>query len=213
MYNNILFDLDGTLTDPGKGITNSVAYALEKYGIEVKDRTQLYKFIGPPLTESFQKYYGFSPEESEKCVEYYREYFKPKGIFENEIYEGIEEMLIELKSQGKKIFLATSKPEIFAKQILDHFGIMKYFDFVGGATLDGARSKKADVIRYVLENAEITDLAHTVMIGDREQDVKGGKAVGIDTIGVLFGYGDNPELETAGATYIAETVGDIIKYV
>ncbi len=213
MYNNVLFDLDGTLTDPGKGITNSVAYALSKYGIEIEDRTKLYKFIGPPLTESFQKFYGFSAEESEKCVEYYREYFKPKGIFENEIYEGIEEMLIELKSKGKKVYLATSKPEIFAKQILDHFGIAKYFDFVGGATLDGTRSKKADVIKYVLENAEITDLAHTVMIGDREQDIKGGKAVGIDTIGVLFGYGDRPELDTAGATHIAETVGDIIKYI
>ena len=136
MYNYILFDLDGTLTDPGRGITNSVAYALEKFGVSVSDKKELYKFIGPPLTDSFEKYYGFSEEDALIAVEYYREYFKPKGIYENEIYSGVPELLKSLKESGKTVILATSKPEIFAIEILKYFGIDEYFDFVAGATLD-----------------------------------------------------------------------------
>ena len=157
MYNVILFDLDGTLTDPGRGITNSVAYALNKFGIEVADKKELYKFIGPPLTDSFEKYYDFSSEDAIAAVEYYREYFKPKGIYENEIYEGIPELLQSLKENGKKVILATSKPEIFAKEILKYFGIDVYFDFVAGATLDKTRTKKGDVIAYALNSIGVTD--------------------------------------------------------
>ncbi len=213
MYSYILFDLDGTLTDPGKGITNSVAYALNKFGIDVADKRELYKFIGPPLVDSFLKYYGFSEEDAERAVEYYREYFKPKGIYENEIYSGVPELLESLKRDGKKVILATSKPEIFAKEILKYFSIDKYFDFVAGATLDSSRNKKGDVIAYAIESCGITEKEKCLMVGDRNQDILGAKANGIDSLGVLFGYGDRNELESAGATYIAETVEDIIRYV
>lgn len=213
MYNVILFDLDGTLTDPGRGITNSVAYALNKFGIEVADKKELYKFIGPPLTDSFEKYYGFSSEDAIAAVEYYREYFKPKGIYENEIYEGIPELLKSLKENGKTVILATSKPEIFAKEILKYFGIDVYFDFVAGATLDKTRTKKGDVIAYALNSIGVTDKEKCLMVGDREQDINGARQNGIDSLGVLYGYGDMQELTNAKSTYIVEAVTDIIKYV
>ena len=201
------------MTDPGDGITNSVAHALKKYGIEVTDRTELYKFIGPPLHESFEKFYGFSREEAMKAVEYYREYYKVKGIYENSVYEGIETLLKKLKESEKKIVLATSKPEIFAKEILRHFAIDKYFDFIAGSNLDGTRTVKAEVIEYALSNCSVTDKNTVVMIGDREHDIIGAKKNGIDSIGVLFGYGSREELENAVATYIAETVNDIEKLI
>jgi phosphoglycolate phosphatase len=213
MYKYILFDLDGTLTDPGRGITNSVAYALNKFGIDVADKTELYKFIGPPLTDSFEKYYGFSSDDAITAVEYYREYFKPKGIYENEIYQGVPELLKALKENGKTVILATSKPEIFAKEILKYFSIDKYFDFVAGATLDKSRTKKGDVIAYALKSCNITDKSDCLMVGDREQDINGAIANGIDSLGVLYGYGDIAELSNAKSTYIAKTVEDIIKYV
>lgn len=213
MYQNILFDLDGTLTDPGVGITNSVAYALEKWNIKVEERSELYKFIGPPLQESFEKFYGFSETDAKKAIEYYREYFQDKGLYENEVYDGIEALLKELKSQGKRLIVATSKPEEFAIKILKHFQLDQYFDYIAGATMDGSRGKKADVIHYALENCGITNLSETVMVGDREHDILGAKQEGLDAIGVLFGYGDLAEHHAAGATYIAETVEDILKYV
>ena len=147
MYDIILFDLDGTLTDPGEGITNSVAYALGKYGIEVTDKKELYKFIGPPLKDSFMKYYGFSEEEAIKAIEYYREYFRDTGIFENKVYEGVEDMLSTIKESGRRIILATSKPEEFAVRILQHFGLKKYFNVVAGASMDSSRSKKGIVVK------------------------------------------------------------------
>lgn len=213
MYKNILFDLDGTLTDPGIGITNSVAHALAKWNIEVSDRTELYKFIGPPLQESFECFYGFSAEEAKQAIAYYREYFREKGLYENEVYDGIENLLKELKKQGKRLLVATSKPEEFAIKILKHFHLDQYFDYIAGATMDGSRGKKADVIHYALETCNITNLSETVMIGDREHDIIGAKREGLDSIGVLFGYGNLEEHQAAGATYIAETVEDILKYV
>ena len=213
MYDYLLFDLDGTLTDPAEGITNSVIYALKKWGIEVRERSELYCFIGPPLSASFKKYYGFSEEDALKCVEYYREYFRDRGIFENKVYDGIPELLEKLKKSGKILILATSKPEIFAKQILDHFDLTKYFDFVAGASMDESRNKKADVIRYALEMAKVTDLSRTIMIGDREQDITGAKLNSLDSLGVLYGYGDREEHRNAGATYIGETVEDIMSFV
>ena len=212
-YDYLLFDLDGTLTDPGEGITNSVAYALRKQGIEVTDKKELYCFIGPPLSYSFSKFYGFSEEDSLKCVEYYREYYGVKGIFENKLYSGIAELLAELKAQGKKIMLATSKPEFYAKQILDHFDLTQYFDHICGASMDESRNKKADVIKYALETADIKNTSQVVMIGDREQDITGAKLNGLDSLGVLFGYGDLAEHTAAGATYIAENVEDIKKFI
>lgn len=213
MYKYILFDLDGTLTDPAEGITNSVAYALDKFGITVEDKTQLNVFIGPPLVDSFMNYYGLSEEDANRAVTYYREYFKPKGIFQNKMYSGVPELLQKLKADGKSVMLATSKPEVFAKDILAHFGIEQYFDFIAGATLDGTRSKKADVIAFALDSLGITEKEKCLMVGDRNQDINGAKIIGINSLGVLFGYGSLEELQTAGATYIAQTVEDIIKYV
>lgn len=209
MYDVILFDLDGTLTDSGLGITNSVAYALKKYGIEVTDRTELYKFIGPPLRESFEKYYGFSAKEAEKAVEYYREYYVDKGIFENTVYFGIEDLLKEIRNSGKRAIVATSKPQVFAKRILEHFGLADYFEQITGASLDETRTKKDEVIAYVLETCDIPDRSRVLMVGDREHDILGAKKNGIDSLGVLFGYGDYTESKEAGASYIAETVKDI----
>ena len=212
-YKNILFDLDGTLTDPGVGITNSVSYALAKYGIEVTDRTTLYPFIGPPLQDSFQKFYGFSETDSYEAISYFREYFREFGIFENEVYPGIRELLETLRAEGNQIILATSKPEEFAIRILEHFDLIQYFDFVAGATMDETtRSEKADVIRYALIECDIHDLSDTIMVGDRRHDVFGAAQNGIDTIGVLFGYGSEEELKEAGAKYLAMTPADILNY-
>lgn len=190
-----------------------MAYALAKYGIEVPDKKDLTVFIGPPLRDSFERFYGFSEEESLKAVGYYREYFSEKGLYENEVYPEIPELLASLKQAGKQLIVATSKPEKFSVQILKHFGLYDYFDFVAGATMDGSRSRKSDVIQYALEQNQITDLAHTIMIGDREHDVIGAQAQKLDSIGVLYGFGNREELESAGATYIAQEVGDIAKII
>jgi len=213
MYKYVLFDLDGTLTNPEIGITSSVMYALEKFHIKVEDRKELHPFIGPPLTYSFQTYYGLSEADSELAVKYYRERFSVKGLYENEVYDGVEKMLQELKESGKTLIIATSKPEEFTLKILKHFDLYKYFDFVAGATMDGSRGEKADVIRYAIEISGIEDKSQAIMIGDRKYDILGARENEIDSIGVLFGFGDYEELTSAGANYIAETVEDIIKYI
>ncbi len=208
-YEVILFDLDGTLTDPGIGITNSVAYALEKFDIKVTDRTELYKFIGPPLIESFMEFYNFSADDAKKALMFYREYFTEKGILENLVYDGIEELLKKLKEIGKRLCVATSKPEPFAKTILEHFNLSRYFEFIAGSTLEETRTKKHEVIEYALEQLKVTDRTKVIMIGDRKHDVIGAQKSGLDSIGVLFGYGNREELESVKATYIAENVNDI----
>lgn len=210
-YDVILFDLDGTLTDPADGIINSVIYALSKYNISVDDRRSLYKFIGPPLLDSFMEYYGFSESQAYEAIEFYRERFRAKGMFENSVYNGIEELLISLKNKGKRLIVATSKPEEFSVKILEHFNLSQYFEFIAGSNLDGSRSAKADVITYALESCGINDKSGAIMIGDRKHDIIGANAVGLDSIGVLFGYGDLEELKAAGATYIADSVDDINK--
>lgn len=213
IYNTVLFDLDGTLTDPAIGITNSVAYALKKWGIKVSDRSELYKFIGPPLLDSFCKYYSFSKDESELAIKYYREYFADKGLFENSVYDGVVEMLTELKNRGKRLIVATSKPELFSKRILEHFELDGYFDFLAGATMDSSRVKKSDVIEYALKCCGIENVSDVIMIGDREHDVLGAAAFGMDSVGVLYGYGSYEELKSSGATYIVEKVDDILSIV
>ncbi len=207
----ILFDLDGTVTNSMEGITKSVQYALRKYGIEVSDLNELRKFIGPPLKDSFMEFYNFTEEDAEKGITYYREYFTDKGIFENYPYEGIDKLLDSLKSAGKKIILATSKPEVFSKRILDHFDLTKYFDYIAGSTLDGSRSSKGDVIRYALKESNITDLDSTIMIGDRLHDIEGAKACKIESIGVLYGFGDRKELTDAGADFIVNDINELEK--
>ncbi|MBQ7288336.1 MAG: HAD family hydrolase [Clostridia bacterium] len=208
-YNTVLFDLDGTLTDPAEGIVNSVLYALNKVGIIERNREKLLKFIGPPLTESFSDYYGFSSAEAVRAVDDYREYYSDKGIFQNQLYPGIPELLTTLKNNGKTIALATSKPEVYAKQILKHFDIDAYFDFVGGCLLDGTRVKKGDVIRYTCQALKISKPDAVIMVGDREHDVLGAKANGLPCIGVLFGYGSREELENAGASFLVSTVKEL----
>ncbi len=205
----VLFDLDGTLTDPMEGITRSVQYALGAYGIEEPDLKALCPFIGPPLGESFMKYYGFSRERAEEAIYKYREYFAVKGIFENRVYEGIPGLLGRLRERGRKLLVATSKPEAFAVQILEHFHLDGYFDWVCGASMDEKRVKKGEVIAYALETAGIRDVSKAVMVGDREHDVLGAKENGMDCVGVLFGYGDRQELEAAGAVKIVETVEEL----
>ena len=213
MYIHILFDLDGTLTNPELGITNCVMYALEKFGIKENDRKKLHPFIGPPLTYSFQNFYGLSEEESKQAVAFYRERFSVEGLYENEVYEGVHKMLQNLKEQGKKLIIATSKPEEYTIKILKYFELYKYFDFVAGATMDGSRGEKSDIITYALEISSIEDKSQAVMIGDRKYDILGAKENGLDSIGVLYGFGDYEELTNAGATYIAESVEDILGYV
>lgn len=208
-YQYYLFDLDGTITDSGLGIINSVVYALKKLGIEVSDRKKLECFIGPPLEESFSKYFGFSEKEAIHAVSLYREYYKEKGILENQVYPGIEVLLKELNEKGKTVALATSKPEIFAKKILEYFHLSEYFGFIGGSNLDGTRTKKSEVIEYVLSNLGNPPREQVIMVGDREHDIYGAKQTGISSLGVLFGYGNRSELEEAGADHIAESVEQI----
>ncbi len=209
MFDIILFDLDGTITDSGDGIKNSAAYALRKAGIEVTDMDELNKFIGPPLVKSFQNFYGMSPEEAEQAVVYYREYYPVKGIFENSLYEGVVSMLKELKSAGKMLVLATSKPEIYAKQIIDYFELTPYFSHVCGSEMDHRRTDKYEVIEYALENAGAKDRSKAVMIGDRYHDIEGAVKAGLSSIGVTYGYGSREELVNAGATYIVDSAKEL----
>ena len=208
----ILFDLDGTLTDPGEGITNSVAYALRKLGQTPPPRTQLEAYIGPPLVDSFEKLACLDRPTAELAVKYYREYFADTGIFENEIYPGIHEMLEQLKQAGAVLCLATSKPTVFARKILEHFDLTKYFDQVVGSELDGRRIKKGDVISYALELLGITDKDSAVMIGDREHDTIGASENGVFSVGVTYGYGSRQELEGSGAGHVVESVSQLTKY-
>ena len=205
----ILFDLDGTLTDPMVGITKSVQYALKHYGIEENDLKKLCLFIGPPLKDSFMEYYGFSEEKAAEAITVYREYVSETGLFENMEYSGIRDVRAELKAAGKRLYVATSKPELFSKQILEHFRLTEYFDFIGGANMDETRVKKGDVIRYVLEENQITDLDQVVMVGDRKHDILGAKEHGLDSVGVLYGYGSREELQSAGADWIVDTVEEL----
>ena len=202
--NCIFFDLDGTLTDSGPGIVASVAYALRKLGVEPPEPEQLRPFIGPPLLWSFSHFYGFDEEKSKEAVRLYREYFTAGGMFENSVYPGIPEALERLRAAGFRLAVATSKPELFSRQIISHFGLDKYFEAVCGAAMDESRTEKADVIRYALDTLGVAP-EESLMVGDREHDVLGAKAVGLPCLGVLWGYGSREELTNAGASALAET--------
>lgn len=211
MYNYILFDLDGTLTDPEIGITNGVMYALNKFGIEVADRKELHCFIGPPLVDAFMKYYGFSLENAKKATAYYREFFRKTGIYQNSVFEGIDELLKTLKNAGKTLILATSKPQEFAEIVLNYFDLMQYFDCVVGATFDGTLNYKADVIKVALERGKVANINNAVMIGDRHHDIEGAKQNNLKSIGVLYGFGDRDELEKSGADYIVKSPLELLE--
>lgn len=217
MFDAVLFDLDGTLTDPFEGISNSIIYALKKFGIAAPDKPLLKKFIGPPLTESFSEYCGLNHSDALRAVDYYREYFSVAGIFENKPYEGVCELLSGLKERGYTAIVATSKPEQFAKTIVQHFGLEQYFKEICGATMDQSRTQKADVIAYALKKCEIKDeikdKKRAVMVGDRKHDIIGAKINGLSSIGVLYGYGSKEELLEAGANYIANSPVDILHYI
>ncbi|HFI0394714.1 TPA: HAD family hydrolase [Streptococcus suis] len=210
MYQTILFDLDGTLTDSGQGILHSVAYALDQMGIDEPDLANLQRFIGPPLYESFSRFYQLNPADTQAAVDAFRVYFKDKGMFENQLYDGILPLLESLKQAGKTLAIATSKPEVFAKQILEYFDIAHYFDVIAGASLDSSRISKTDVISYALAQLD-HDPQITIMVGDREHDIEGAQANQLASIGVLYGYGNRQELEEAGARWIIETVPDLQK--
>lgn len=210
--NYILFDLDGTLSDSAPGITRSVAYALEKFGIYEKAENLGY-FVGPPLIEAFREKYGMTTEEAELAIKYFRERFSTVGILENNPYDGVEALLRTLCDNGKKLILATSKPEKFAREILLRYGFAKYFTFIGGACMDEkTRMRKDEVIAYCLEECNITDTSDCIMVGDRLHDIEGAAKLNIPAVGVLYGYGSKEELFCAGAAEVFETPEALCDY-
>lgn len=205
---SILFDLDGTLTDPKEGITKCIEYALNKFEIQVGHLDELIPYIGPPLYDSFIKLGSFSEENALLAVDYYRERFREVGMFENSVIPGFPELLQYFLDEGYNLYVATSKPTVFAEQILKHFELDHYFKHIVGSNLDGTRSKKQEVIQFVLDENEISS-ERALMIGDREHDIIGAKGCGVQSIGVLFGYGSEEELRSAGADHIAGKVEEI----
>ena len=208
----VFFDLDGTLTDSGPGITASVAYALEKLGVEPPEREALRCFIGPPLLWSFGHYYGFDEAKCREAVRLYREYFTAGGMFENSVYPGIPEALARLRDAGLRLAVATSKPELFSRQIIAHFGLEGCFEAVCGAAMDESRTEKADVLRYALDTLGAAP-GDSLMVGDREHDVLGAKALGVPCLGVLWGYGSREELNSAGPCGLAATPAEMAELI
>lgn len=211
-WETVIFDLDGTLTDPKEGITNSAVHALEHFGIKA-DPESLTFFIGPPLNDTFGERYGFNDEQITVAVAKFREYFEPRGWLENVPYPGIEKTLDRLQSAGLKLILATSKPEKFAVRIMERFDLAKYFTLLCGAPMDEKKAAKAAIVARAMEEAGVTDPARAVMVGDRRHDAEGARANGLDTIGVLWGYGTRKELEAAGAKYIAGDLAELEKII
>ncbi|MGN0364363.1 MAG: HAD hydrolase-like protein [Suilimivivens sp.] len=218
MFRYCLFDLDGTLTDPREGITKSVQHALRAFGIEESDLTKLEPFIGPPLKDSFMEFYGFTEEQAVKAIKIYRERFAPIGVLENQILPGVSQMLEKLQKAGIHLAVASSKPTIFVRQILQHFSIEQYFDVIVGSELDGTRGTKEEVVEEALRQLGVltmqVDKRHSscAMIGDRKFDMQGAKAHGITGVGVEFGFAQPGELEAEGADYIANTVEELQEY-
>jgi len=213
MYKYILFDLDGTITDPKVGITKSFQYALRKYDIQEDDLDELEKVIGPPLKDSFVDFYGFSEDKANEAIECFREYFKDKGIFENIAYEGIEEVLSTLKKSGKTLAVSTSKPTVFAKRVLDYFKLTDYFEVIVGSHLDGSRSDKKEVIEETLNQLKVTSKDQVIMIGDRKHDIVGAQKNNVDSIGVLYGYGSFEEMIAINPTHLVRDVKQLINII
>ncbi len=215
MYQYIFFDLDGTLTDPREGITKSVQYALAKLGIVENDLRKLEPFIGPPLLESFAAYYGFDLEKSRACVEYYREYFADRGWRENLLFEGVKELLVRLREQGKVVAIASSKPEYFVRKILKHFEIDGLFDEICGATMGETRTKKEEVLEELITRLKLTkeEQKKILMVGDRRHDVEGAAVFGIPCLGLSMGFACEGELNKAGAVAVADSMQEIGDFV
>lgn len=213
MYKAIFFDLDGTLTESGEGITKSVQYALEKMGKPEEDLDKLRVFIGPPLMEQFMKYADIDETEARRAVEYYRERYAVKGIFENQPYKGVENMLRELKSRGYILAVASSKPEYYVTKILDYFNLSSYFDVVVGSEMNGARTSKTEVIEEALKRLNMSDRRKEVlMVGDKEHDVLGARATGLDCVAAGYGYGTKEELTAAQPLKIAASVDELLRF-
>lgn len=211
-YKYLFFDLDGTINDSCEGIYKSFEYALSFYGIEIDDVNQLRPILGPPLKDSFMSLFGFDESAAEEAVGRYRERFSEKGLYENRVYDGVPSLLSSLKEKGYTICLATSKPEHFARRCLEYFKLDKYFDYAAGATLDGERSTKEEVIGYLIKELGLENTDEILMIGDRKYDLLGAAKLGIDGLGVLYGYGSPEELSACPNVYLAETVSDIEKF-
>lgn len=212
MITCLLFDLDGTLTNPQEGITKCVQHALRAFGIEEPDLEKLIPFIGPPLIQSFMEFYNMSEEDARKAVTVYRERFGTVGLFENFPYPGIADMLAELKAQGKILAVASSKPTIYVRRILEKFELAPYFNVIEGSNLDGTRVDKKEVIAEVLSQLDNPSADDLLMIGDRKFDVIGAREMGFGCVGVRFGFAAPDELEQSGAIYIADTVRDLHRY-
>lgn len=212
-YEICLFDLDGTLTDPKEGICKSYQYALSAFGIS-EELENLSKFIGPPLREVFEKFYKIPKSDIERCVGKFREYFAEKGLYENAVYSGIPQALQTLKDKGKVLAVATSKVTGYAEKILKHFDLEKYFSFVSGDDMEGTLTKegKREVIRIALNAVDPQRKMNAVMIGDRKHDIQGAKALGIDSIGICYGYGSREELEEAGASFVLNSVEELVEF-
>lgn len=211
-FRYLLLDLDGTLTDPKEGITRSVAYALNAFGIDVEHLDSLCPFIGPPLSDAFMTFYGFSEVQARKAVEKYRERYVDIGIFENRLYPGIDAFLKQRKACGQELILATSKPMILAERILAHFHIRHYFSSVFGSAEDGSRAAKSEVIRYALQACSITDFDRAVMIGDTCYDVVGARENNLRSLGVLYGFGSRESLSAAGVDFLVESVTELNEF-
>ncbi|MCY1391983.1 5'-nucleotidase [compost metagenome] len=207
-YQNILFDLDGTLTDPREGITRSIQYALAKLGIDEPDLTKLEHFIGPPLLQAFMQFYGFDEAKAWEAVNHYRERFKVTGLYENEVFEGVIELLDTLEGQGRHLYIATSKPWEFAREIARHFDFAKHFKVIYGSELDGTRTNKIELIKHLLAE-EGLDAAQTLMIGDRKHDLIGARSNGLDCVAVGYGFGSRDELTTEAPTYHFDTLAQL----
>lgn len=205
----LLFDLDGTVTDPKVGITTCVQQALRWFAIEEPDLNQLESFIGPPLLDSFMEFYHLSEEQAKKAIEIYRKRFSEVGLYENEIYPGMKELLAALKAEGKILAVASSKPTVFVKKILKYFEIDCYFDVVKGSNLDGTNTKKEEVIQSVLDSFDLHSCDEVMMIGDRKFDVMGAHKLGMKVVAVSYGYGSVEELQEAGADVIVSTVKEL----
>jgi phosphoglycolate phosphatase len=206
-------DMDGTICDSARGILNSLKYALESFGIYVPDIDKFKAFLGPPIRDSFRKHFNFEGEELEKIVAKYRERFVPVGMYENDLYPGIADLLKDLKDSGKTVVLATAKVQSMAQSILEHFGIPQYFDFVSGSEMDGTRSYKNEIILHALEHFSALDKKdRAVMVGDRNHDINGAAKAGIKSVGVLYGYGSREELEECKADYIVRDVAEFREF-
>ena len=207
-YKVVLFDLDGTLVESGDGIVNGMMYTLNRFGLPVPPREELYAFVGPSLFWAMEQL-GIPKEQVHEAVRVYREYYSEKGLFEMRVYDGIPELLHSLKRAGRIVIMATSKLERFANRLMEHIGETDSFDYIAGSLPDGSRISKDDIIAYALESVGVSDRTSAVMVGDRDSDILAAKKLGMDSIGAAYGYGSREELQTAGATYIADTTADV----